>query len=234
MKKILVVDDDQHIVEVISFALERAGHCHVVAGDGKKALDAFRDFQPDLIVLDVGLPEMDGLEVCRQVRRTSTVPILFLSARGDEIDRILGLEIGGDDYVTKPFSPRELIARISVILKRISPVEEIGAGKPAKSLGALTFNEEEHSVCLGEHQIMLTKIEFGILKTLIARPRLVLSREQILDDAYPYNIHVSDRTIDSHIRNLRAKFSRHGCNDLIETVHGTGFKMGACSIGDRD
>lgn len=234
MKKILVVDDDHHIAEVISFALERAGHSHKVAEDGRKALQAFQDFQPDLIVLDVGLPEMDGLEVCRQVRRTSNVPILFLSARGDEIDRILGLEIGGDDYVTKPFSPRELIARISVILKRTTLSETADVGSAAKSLGALTFNEEEHSAFLGEHQIVLTKIEFGILKTLIARPRIVFSRDQILDAAYPDNIHVSDRTIDSHIRNLRAKFSGHGCNDLIETVHGTGFRMGSCSIGDRN
>lgn len=231
MKRILVVDDDRHIAEVISFALEQAGYVHVVAEDGGQGLKAFEDFRPDLVILDVGLPEMDGLEVCRRIRRTSDVPILFLSARSDEIDRILGLEIGGDDYVTKPFSPRELMARVSVILKRMGAPDREPAGNGIKNHGALTFNEDERSVHLGDHPIGLTKIEFGILKTLIARPRMVFSRDQILEDAYPHNIHVSDRTIDSHIRNLRAKFSRHGCTDLIETVHGTGFKMGACSRG---
>ena len=229
MKKILVVDDDPHISDVICFALTRAGYDHALARDGKSALDQLAAYAPDLIVLDVGLPEMDGLEICRQARRFSDVPILFLSARAEEIDRILGLEIGGDDYVTKPFSPRELIARIGVILKRQGRMPEAEA---VRSHGALLLNETELSASLAGAMLDLTRLEFSILAVLVARPKMVFTRQQILDLAYADNIHVSDRTIDSHIRNLRAKFAGHGCGDAIETVHGMGFRMGACSAPD--
>ena len=230
MKKILVVDDDPHILDVICFALTKAGYDHQRADDGRRAIDSFGSYAPDLIVLDVGLPEMDGLEVCRSIRRTSEVPILFLSARDDEIDRILGLEIGGDDYVTKPFSPRELVARIAAILKRRQPM----APASTRQHGALSLNEDEFSALLAQRALDLTRLEFNILSVLIARPTMVFSRAQILDLAYDENIHVSDRTIDSHIRNLRSKFVAHDCHDSIETVHGVGFRMGACTLVETD
>ena len=227
--RILVVDDDSHIRDVICFALEKAGMTTTVARDGLQALDAFRQRQADLVVLDIGMPEMDGLEVCRQIRKSSEVPILFLSARDDEIDRILGLEIGGDDYVTKPFSPRELVARVTVILKRVrSGNGTTGDAQPPLTWGALSLDAAAHAARFDGRELSLTAIEFAILRTLIARPRQVFSRDQILDHAYGGAIHVSDRTIDSHIRNIRSKILKAGGENAIETVHGVGFRLGQC------
>lgn len=200
-----------------------------VARDGVQVLDAFRQRPADLVVLDIGMPEMDGLEACRQIRKFSEVPILFLSARDDEIDRILGLEIGGDDYVTKPFSPRELVARVTVILKRVrSSGAAARAAEAALSWGALRLDSAAHMVHFDGGELSPTAIEFAVLRMLIARPRQVFTREQILDSAYGGAIHVSDRTIDSHIRNIRSKFLKVGCKNTIETVHGVGFRLGRC------
>ncbi len=228
-RHILVVDDDPHIREVICFALEKAGHSFVTARDGAEALSCFDEVAPKLVILDVGMPEMDGLEVCRDIRKTSDVPILFLSARDDEIDRVLGLEIGGDDYVTKPFSPRELIARVNVILKRMTPRQE-AAPEPEALLrhGALHLDPERHQVAFDGADIALTSIEFSILKALLARPGIIFDRERIVSSAYGAGMHVSDRTVDSHIRNVRAKLQAAGCATGIETVHGVGFRLGAC------
>jgi two-component system, OmpR family, response regulator len=227
--RILVVDDDPHIREVICFALEKGGMATAIARDGQEALKRFRDFTPDLIVLDIGIPEMDGLEVCRQIRKTSDIPILFLSARDDEIDRVLGLEIGGDDYVTKPFSPRELMARVNVILKRVAQKgrSEGPESKPL-SQGRLSIDPLRHAVEFDGSPVALTALEFTILKGFVTRPGIVLTREQIMNAAYDIQIHVSDRTIDSHIRNIRAKFNAAGCGSVIETVHGVGFRLGSC------
>jgi len=228
MPNILVVDDDPHIMDVICFALEKAEHSYSTARDGKEALEKFAGYNPDLIVLDIGLPEMDGLEVCREVRKTSDIPILFLSARDDEIDRILGLEIGGDDYVTKPFSPRELMARINVILKRTTQKAAAPVEEGLLSKGNLSLDAEHRSVSFNGSGLNLTAIEFNILKTVLARPRMAFTRDQIMTAAWPDNIHVSERTIDSHIRNLRSKLSKAGCENAIDTVHGIGFRLGAC------
>lgn len=230
-KTILVVDDDPHIREVICFALQKASYAYEIAVNGKEAVDKATLFDPALIVLDIGLPEMDGLEVCRHLRKTSDVPILFLSARDDEIDRIVGLELGADDYVTKPFSPRELIARVGAILKRFGVSQSSDAAAPEEaglSHGVLTLEKDQRQVTVGEVAVALTAIEFDILATLLARPKIVFTREKILDRAYKDNIHVSDRTIDSHIRNIRAKLAAAGCGDAIETVHGVGFRLGPC------
>jgi two-component system OmpR family response regulator len=224
---ILVVDDDPHIRDVVRFAFEKTGMTISIAQDGKEALRQFDRNVHDLIVLDIGMPEMDGLEVCRQIRKTSDTPILFLSARDEEIDRVLGLEIGGDDYVTKPFSPRELVARVNAILRRTR-----NAPAPATasemSHGGLTINPDAHTAAFLGKPVTLTALEFGILRTLLARPGFVFTRELILDTAYAGNIHVADRTIDSHIRNIRAKTAVAGCDSVIETVHGVGFKLGRC------
>jgi two-component system OmpR family response regulator len=226
---ILVVDDDPHIRDVICFALEKAGMTTVIACDGAEALARFGERAPSLIVLDVGMPETDGLEVCRQVRRTSDVPILFLSARDDEIDRVLGLEIGGDDYVTKPFSPRELVARVNVILKRAAKgAVESGDDEPVLSKGSLMLDPARHLAAFAGAALPLTGIEFAILRTMLARPTLVFTRERIMASAYAVNVHVADRTIDSHIRNIRAKLAAAGCESAVETVHGVGFRLGSC------
>lgn len=227
--RILVVDDDSHIRDVICFALEKAGMSTTTARDGLQALDVFRRQPAELVVLDIGMPEMDGLEVCRQLRRFSEVPILFLSARDDEIDRVLGLEIGGDDYVTKPFSPRELVARVNVILKRVRQGQRRESEtEAALSWGALSLDANAHAARFAAQDLTLTAIEFAILRALITRPRQVFSREQILDHAYGGTIHVADRTIDSHVRNIRAKLAKAGCASAIETVHGVGFRLGRC------
>lgn len=222
--RILVADDEPHIREVICFALERAGMVTTTARNGTEALQMFRRGGVDLVVLDIGMPEMDGLEVCRQLRKSSDVPILFLSARDEEIDRILGLEIGGDDYVTKPFSARELVARVNVILKRTNG----GTGLKAVALaqGRINLDAGRHYVAWDEVPVGLTALEFSLLQALLARPDFVFSREQLMAAAYGPNIHVADRTIDSHVRNIRAKFAEVGCANVVTTVHGVGFRLG--------
>ena len=226
---ILIVDDDLHIREVIRVALKKAGMAVVEARDGKEALSRFASDRPDLIILDIGMPEFDGLDVCREIRKSSDVPILFLSARDEEIDRVLGLEIGGDDYVTKPFSPRELVARVNVILRRMnSRGTDARLGSTALAQGSLSVDPEQHVAAFAGTQLRLTAIEFGILRAFLARPTAIFSREQIMTAAYQLNIQVSDRTIDSHIRNIRAKLAAANCDNVIETIHGVGFKLGRC------
>ncbi|MBB3132944.1 two-component system OmpR family response regulator [Rhizobium pisi] len=224
--RILVVDDEPHIRDVICFALERAGMASTAARNGIEAMAAFRRGNIDLIILDIGMPDMDGLEVCRQIRKTSGLPILFLSARDEEIDRVLGLEIGGDDYVTKPFSPRELVARVKAILKRSG--SEAGPDRRHAALvaGELSLDRRGRTVTLGESAIAMTALEFAILDALLSHRDMVFSREQLMEAAYGPNTYVSDRTIDSHIRNIRAKFGAAGGSGVIATVHGIGFKLG--------
>jgi two-component system OmpR family response regulator len=227
--RILIVDDESHIREVLRVALKKAGMDVIEARDGKEALARFAADRPDLIVLDVGMPEFDGLDVCREVRKSSDVPILLLSARDEEIDRVLGLEIGGDDYVTKPFSPRELVARVNVILRRLTPRNgEAKAGPGALSQGGLLIDPEQHVATFAGTPLKLTAIEFGILRAFLTRPTSVFNREQLMRAAYQLNIQVSDRTIDSHIRNIRAKLATLACDNVIETIHGVGFKLGRC------
>jgi two-component system, OmpR family, response regulator len=225
--RILIVDDDLHIREVIRVTLRKAGMTVNEARDGREALTRFAADKPDLIILDIGMPELDGLDVCREVRKASDVPILFLSARDDEIDRVLGLEIGGDDYVTKPFSPRELVARVNVILRRTARGPDTKEAA-ALSQGRLSVDPAQHVAEFAGAPLRLTAIEFGILRAFLARPAVVFSREQIMNAAYQLNIQVSDRTIDSHIRNIRAKLSAANCDNVIETIHGVGFKLGRC------
>jgi len=229
-KKILIVDDDPHIREVISFALQKADMQVTLAENGQQALTLFIEAGADLIVLDINMPEMDGLACCREVRKLSEVPILFLSSRDDEIDRILGLEIGGDDYVTKPFSPRELVARINAILKRTqnasSPAQDVQA--PSLTYGKLALDVEQHAVWWSDQRIHLTATEFAILAQFMRYPTRVFSRDSIMSSAYQFNIQVSDRTIDSHIRHIRSKFAQAGCESVIETLHSVGYKLSSC------
>lgn len=224
--RILVVDDDPHIRDVICFALEKAGMTALTAEDGAKALERIEGDAPDLIVLDIGLPEMDGLEVCRRIRKKGDTPILFLSARSDEIDRVIGLELGGDDYVTKPFSPRELVARVTAILKRAKAAPAEPEPDGVLKRGLLSLDAPRFQAEYGGTPVALTALEFAILRMLAARPGIVFSRDNIMDVAYADNVHVSDRTIDSHVRNIRAKFASAGCASVIDTVHGVGFRLG--------
>lgn len=225
---ILIVDDDPHIRDVISFALEKAGMKTSAVGDGTDALRAFGETGADLIVLDINMPELDGLDVCREIRKTSDVPILFLSSRDEEIDRVLGLEIGGDDYVTKPFSPRELVARVNVILRRARSGPSETENAAPLSHGRLTLDALAHVVRWDSIPVPLTATEFSILHGFMRQPGRAFDRDGVISNAYGVNIHVSDRTIDSHIRRIRSKFRDMGCDVVIETVHGVGYKLGPC------
>ena len=218
--KILVVDDDPQLREIVTIALERAGFAVITAADAKLALThAWRE-NPDLIVLDVGLPEMDGFEVCRQIRAKSDVPILFLTALDDEVDRVVGLELGADDYVTKPFSPRELVARIRAILKRSS-----GAVARIQTRGGITLDAQAHLCTVNGVAVSLTGRELKILSRLMAEAGKAVSKPALVDGIWGAGSNVSDRTLDSHLRNLRAKLATAGQAEAIETVHGVGVRM---------
>jgi two-component system OmpR family response regulator len=221
---ILIIDDDADIRDVVRIALTQAGFQTEEAGDGREGLAAIERVKPDLVVLDIGLPEMDGLEVCRTVRVTSDVPILFLTAQGDEIDRIVGLEMGADDYLPKPFSPRELVARVKAILRRGGTVPD---DQPLRH-GIIEVDPARHLTRVRGEIVALTAREMDLLVKLITRPDQVHSRPALVDAIYGVNVHVSDRTMDSHLRNLRAKLKAAGCADAVETMHGIGIRMGPC------
>ncbi len=224
MREVLIVDDDDHIRDVVRFALEKEGFATREAGNGAEALSCFQAQGADLVILDIKMPGMDGLEVCRSLRRETAVPILFLSSKDEEIDRIIGLEMGGDDYVTKPFSPRELVARVKAILRRLEPrPEKIPAGDLRH--GKLRLDTERFKTYWDGKEVILTATEFNLLRTLLAHPGNVYTRDALMNGAYLKGQIVSDRTIDSHIRRLRAKFNSVG-GDPIETVHGVGYQLG--------
>ena len=224
MIKILVVDDDAHIREVVCFALAKSGFDTCEADDGKVALQRFAEHRPSLVILDVLMPELDGVDVCRELRKQSSVPILFLSSKDEEIDRIIGLEIGGDDYVTKPFSPRELVARVKALLRRAQPNNDSDSDSAPITAGLLQLDCEAFDARWNKQRLVLTATEFGILSTLARHPTKVFSRDALMQQAYPGHRVVSDRTIDSHVRRLRDKLRKVGANP-IQTVHGVGYRL---------
>jgi two-component system, OmpR family, response regulator len=226
-RKILIVDDDPHIRDIVRYALEQAGMTVFETENGAEGLQSVARLNPDLIVLDILMPEMDGLTMCRELRKTSETPILFLSSKDDEIDRIIGLEMGGDDYVTKPFSPRELVARVNAILKRRVPVTVPAQTPVVLRVGELVLEVESYRVTWLEKPIALTATEFNLLDTFLRHPNKVYTRDELIQAEIFKDI-ISDRTIDSHIRRLRGKFSQLGCNTVIETVQGFGYKLGSC------
>jgi two-component system, OmpR family, response regulator len=229
--RILIVDDDPHIRQVLSFALGKAGMQTSEAPDGESALGAIAAQRPDLVVLDINMPRMSGLDVCRKLRTSDDLPILFLSSRDDEIDRVLGLELGGDDYVVKPFSPREVVARVSAILKRGGRQLEQAGAQRAVSHGRLRLDPQGWEAHWDDAPVAVTVTEFQLLLLLASLPSKVFSRDSIIDRLHGPGFAITDRTIDSHIRNLRAKFGALGAGDLIETRAGVGYRIGACRGG---
>jgi two-component system OmpR family response regulator len=219
---VLVVDDDSHIREVIRFALEKAGYHVEEAADGAAALNSFGARPFDVVVLDIVMPEPDGIEVCRRLRESSEVPILFLSSRDEELDRVLGLEIGADDYVTKPFSPRELVARVKALLRRARPRPALPPERLTR--GALSMDLARHQCFWGTTEVILTVTEFALLQTLLRTPGRVYNRNELVDRAYGHGHVITDRTVDSHIRRIRKKLKTLGA-DPIETVYGVGYKL---------
>ncbi len=222
-QKILVVDDELEIVKVVRAYLEQSGFRVMTASDGQLALAAFRHEHPDLVILDLGLPQLDGLDVCRAIRRESNVPVIMLTARVEETDRLIGLEIGADDYIVKPFSPREVVARVRTVLRRAAPMQEPPAVITA---GALTIDPVKHEVHLDYRLIDLTPSEFNILLALAAQPGRAFSRMDLLDAALGEAYEGYERTIDVHIKNLRQKLGDEPRNPThILTVYGVGYKF---------
>lgn len=222
-QKILVVDDEPQILKVLQAYLEKEGYQVVSAMDGRLALDVFARENPTFVILDLNLPRMDGLEVCREIRRNSTVPILMLTARVEEVDKLIGLELGADDYVVKPFSPREVVARIKTILKRVNA--SVAKGEIIRA-GNLTIDLGQHTVTLDDRLIELTPTEFQILVTLSSNPKRVFSRLQIMEHAQGDAFEGYERTIDAHIKNLRIKLEPDPKNPVyIQTVFGLGYKF---------
>jgi two-component system, OmpR family, response regulator len=228
---ILIVDDDPAIRSVVRVALEKAGMTVADARDGRSALQAISQRQFDLVVLDIGMPDMDGFACCRAIRAQSNVPVLFLSAQDDEIDRVLGFELGADDYVTKPFSPRELVLRIKAILARVRPMQQPVVGNSGIiGHGDLVVDLNRHACTLRGEMLDLTATEFSVLSILAARAGFVMDRNMLINEAYGNNSSLSGRTLDSHIRNIRAKAAALGYGDIIETVRGVGLRLGPCTI----
>jgi two-component system alkaline phosphatase synthesis response regulator PhoP len=223
MSRVLVVDDDPGIVKLVRAYLEQAGFEVVSAHDGKKAMQIARNERPDLVVLDLMLPEMDGWDVCRALRKESEVPIIMLTARVEESDKLIGLELGADDYVTKPFSPRELVARVRSVLRRAGGVPP----KPERiSRGEITIDLTRHSVDVRGEPRDLTPTEFNLLATLMDDPGRAFTRSQLLEAVQGYAYEGYERTIDVHIKNLRQKIeSDPGDPAHIKTVYGIGYKF---------
>jgi DNA-binding response OmpR family regulator len=222
-KTILVVDDEKQIVKVVKMYLDQAGFRVVTAYDGAAALAVFRHERPDLVVLDLNLPELDGLDVCRAIRRESKTPIIMLTARAEETDKLIGLEIGADDYIVKPFSPREVAARVRVVLRRVTG--ELALPHVLRA-GDLMLDLERHTLQRGTQQIELTPTEFDLLAALMQNAGRALSRSQLLDQALSETFDGYERTIDAHIKNLRHKIEPDPKTPrFIVTVFGVGYKF---------
>jgi DNA-binding response OmpR family regulator len=227
---VAIVDDEATIRDTVEYALARAGYRTSVYANGADAWDAFQQALPDLVILDILMPRMDGLELCRRLRGLSdSLPIIFLTSRDEEFDRVLGLELGADDYLCKPFSMRELIARVKVLFRRLAlrhysgPTEE----EALLRVGDLCLDLNRYAVHWGEAEVALTVTEFRILAALVRNPGHVKSRAQLLEEGYPDDTYVSERTVDSHIKRLRRKFHELAPGrELIETVYGLGYRYG--------
>jgi two-component system alkaline phosphatase synthesis response regulator PhoP len=223
MKTVLVVDDEPRIVELARDYLEHAGFGVITATDGPSALTAVRVRKPDVLVLDLGLPGMDGLDVARTIRRESTLPIIMLTARDDELDRVLGLEIGADDYVTKPFSPRELVARIRAILRRVDRQDE--ASDRIEAAG-VSIDIARMRVVAGGRTVELTPTEFALLVALARQPGRIFTRSQLLDAIHGVAFESYERAVDAHVKNLRRKLEDDPSRpQYVLTVYGVGYRF---------
>ena len=223
--RILVVDDEKAVLDLLAYNLGKAHYEVLKAADGRRALELARQAEPDLILLDLMLSEMDGLDVCRELRRVSRVPIIMITARGEEVDRVVGLEMGADDYVCKPFSIRELMARVKAVLRRAQP-EEDGAGSVLTGPGGLRIDPERREAEAGGQLIHLTRLEFDLLYTLVRNAGRVLTREQLLEQVWGYDFAGDTRAVDSAVKRLRSSLRAADPSvDGIEAVRGLGYKF---------
>ena len=225
-RRIAVVEDEETIREGICAALRRDSHDPEAFADGEAAWDAMQATLPDLAILDIGLPRMDGLELCRRLRaRSERVPIIFVTSREEEFDRVLGLEIGADDYLCKPFSMRELMARVKILLRRAAQIAGTSDAGQIQTVGDLRLDAVRLAVTWKGAAVPLTVTEFLLVQALVRRPGAVLTRDQLMDAAYPDRTHVSDRTIDSHVKRIRRKFAAvDPAFAAIEGVYGAGYR----------
>jgi two-component system alkaline phosphatase synthesis response regulator PhoP len=222
--RILVVDDEQDVLDLLVYNLRKAHYEVTTATNGRQALDLARQEEPDLILLDLMLPEVDGLDVCRELRHTSKVPIIMITARGEEVDRVVGLELGADDYICKPFSMRELMARVKAVLRRALPGEAETAPF-LTGLGELRLDVASREVTVGNTLIDLTRLEFDLLHILLLNAGLVLTRERLLEQVWGYDFAGDTRAVDSAVKRLRANLrSADPQADAIEAVRGLGYK----------
>jgi len=219
MPTLLLVDDEKNIIELERLYLAKEGYAIETAHDGKVALEKFRAVKPALVVLDLMLPGMDGWEVCRRIRQESDTPIIMLTARDQDVDKIVGLELGADDYLTKPFNPRELVARVKAILRRYAPTPKT----QRLSVGDLTLDLDRREVTVGKKQIELRTKEFDLLAVLMQNPGIVLTRERLLEIAWGYDFAGETRTVDVHVAHLRKKLA--GAKTQIDTISGVGYKL---------
>ncbi|WP_376751669.1 response regulator transcription factor [Proteiniclasticum ruminis] len=223
---LLIADDHKQITSILSDYAKKEGYTVSIANDGKEALSMFSKNTFDLVLLDVMMPEMDGFQVCREIRKTSTVPIIMVTARGEDFERIMGLDMGADDYIVKPFSPGEVMARIRAILRRISPDLKESQDKNILHYDNLTINIEEFTVLVENEPVSLTKKEIEILYTMAKNPNKLFTRDNLLNSLWGYDYFGDARTVDSHIKRLRAKLdSYHHPNWEIKTVWGMGYKF---------
>lgn len=224
---ILVVDDETAVTDLLAYNLRKNGYAVLVAANGREALRLAREACPDLILLDVMIPEIDGLDVCRELRKTSRVPVIMITALGEEIDRVVGLELGADDYVCKPFSVRELMARIKAVLRRsLADGKSESTSTLLNGPGGLRVDPESRSAAAGEDALALTKLEFDVLLVLLQNAGRVLSRERLLELAWGYDFNGDTRAVDSTVKRLRAKLRASNPQaDCIEAVRGIGYRI---------
>ncbi len=219
IQTVLIIEDEQKVAELLADYIRQAGFKYEIEHDGENALTKFKQIKPDIVLLDVMLPGKDGMEICRDIRNRSNVPIIMITARVEEVDRLLGLELGADDYICKPFSPREVIARIKAILRRVDGINK--SNQPI-----LQLDESRHIARIHTQQTELTAVEFKLLKILADDPGHIYSRNKLMDSIYDDHRVVSDRTIDSHIKKLRKKLtSINNGEDIIRSVYGVGYKL---------
>ncbi len=220
---VLVVDDEEAIAEAVRARLESEGYAVVVAGDGPRAIELTREVHPDLVVLDLMLPGMDGLEVCKEIQRDAWIPVLMLTARTEEADKVAGFAVGADDYLTKPFSLRELAVRVKAILRRVDRIRSGSTTEPIER-GPLLIDPARRRVTLDETEVTLTPLEFEILHTLARSPGVVFTREQLMDRVWGYRDYAGGRVVDSHVARIRRKLGEDGAEPrFIRTVHGVGY-----------
>jgi DNA-binding response OmpR family regulator len=226
MQHILIADDNHDITDILSTYSRMEGFEPVVAGDGEEAIRLFSQYNPEVVLLDVMMPKEDGYEVCRKIRSKSNVPVILITARGEDFDKIMGLDIGADDYIVKPFSPREVMARVRAVMRRITKDSKEPSSENMLSVGNLEINLDEYTLHIGGNKIALTKKEIETMWTLASNPNKVFTRDNLLDSLWGFDYFGDSRTVDSHIKRLRSKLDiiEHP-SWLIKTIWGVGYKF---------